>query len=187
MDAYDYLKDIFIPGLAPIIAALAIALVVRQEAGKLRLRGAMRLESDVGSVYRDVNYLIEAYQLMGLKVGSGQGDLTIEITELKRAFDQMWSKLMANPDVYKKYFLNAVPAGSRNPILLMLYELRCRFDRIIPPTFKLDTFVLYCLHKLSWLYESDELRLGETREVLEEIAKADPKFYEPWEKIGRAS
>ena len=108
IEIHNYVKDFVIPISSPFIAALAIVLVVRQESGKLTLQRLALLDADASSVYRDVNYLIEAYQETGLKkLASAGSALATDLDELSAAFERLWGKFMDNPDVYRNYFLNA--------------------------------------------------------------------------------
>jgi hypothetical protein len=177
IDWYGYSKDIIVPVVSPLVAALTVLSALWAERrSRARIRQE-ELDAAATSLYRDVAYARELYQLLGLAIEMGEAVPPARLTEIQGALDRVYTVLFSQPRVYEHYFGRKESMEKR--LLLLLGDLRVRYQSLAPGQ-SFDQVILFDLYVLLSLYETDAALLEEHERTLDIIEESNPQLYAPF-------
>lgn len=178
MTPYEIIKDIIVPVSSPLIAALALITVVKQERYKIRAKQNFDLQRSVNAVEREVLLLREAYQLIGIQLKQG-GTLESErIQTFEESSDRLFKVFHESPAVYDEYFAKNKSKLIKLRLPLLFSELQIKL-RQVKTAKVIDPFILFALYLLLYARVSHG-KDSEEIQILNNISATDPKFYSTW-------
>ena len=147
------LKDVIIPLLSPLIAVLTLILFVWHERKKLELKSKEEVNQIAKSIYRDLLYLREQWELFGLeKITQKEESKEERIELLRKIFERIRKNIFEKPEIWETYFSDIKTKVKDNKIFLLLGEMEIDFAR---KDFQYNDFILYAIYKLLYLWEKD--------------------------------
>jgi hypothetical protein len=176
MNVDPIIKDVLIPVLSPFVAVLTLALFVRQERRKLTIQRETELDIAARSIYRDLRLLRDEYQLLGLMIGKGESVEAERISTIQNTSQRIFKYLLEDPAVFEVYFLKPKARVKRTKLPLLLGELQIKLTTSTT-SLKIDTFVLFGVYLLLYIYDKNPKSSLETQQILDQIAETSPEFY----------
>ena len=161
------LKDVIIPILSPLIAVLTLILFVRHERKKLELKRKEEINQIAKSIYRDLLYLREQWQLFGLGIITKKAESKEERIELlRKIFERIRKNIFEKPEIWETYFSNIKTRVKDNKIFLLLGEMEINFAR---KDLQYNDFILYAIYKLLSYWEKDKIKKEELDNIINVI------------------
>ena len=161
------LKDAIIPLLSPLIAVVTLILFVRHERKKLELKRKEEVNQIAKSIYRDLLYLREQWQLFGLETREKKEDYKEERIDLLRdIFKRIRKNIFDKPEIWEIYFTNIKTRVDDNKIFLLLGEMEIDFAR---KNLEFNKFIFYAIYKLLYYWEKDINKKEELENIINMI------------------
>lgn len=173
---YQILKDFLVPLISPLIAAVALGSFLYQERRKSEVRRKHDVDIAVRSIYRDLLYLREAYQLLRLKQRANEAIEPERRKLIIDTADRIFGQLLTNPEIFEKYFVKANTGLKSNRFPLFLTELQIRLARIAAPDADGEV-ILFGIYLLLYLYDPDPIKANEHRAILQQISNTNPQLF----------
>jgi hypothetical protein len=171
MPIYEATKDILVPLLSPLVAALAIIFAVKQERQKLRAQHEHTLQGQVRAAERELLTLREMCQHMALQLRQGEPLAPERVAVYEESCGRLFKVFHDSPAAYDEFFSKRRPKikEARLPLLITELETRMRQLRLSK---ELDTLVLFGLYLL--LYARAPIGAdAEEANILGKIYKTD--------------
>lgn len=160
----EILKDFIIPILSPLIAVVTFILFVRHERKKLELEKKEEINQIAKSIYRDLLYLREQWQLFGVEVQRGEIEFKEERIELlRKIFERIRKNIFEKPEMWEIYFSNIETKVKDNKIFLLLGEMESGFAK---NDIQFNEFILYAIYKLLSYWEKDNNNKKEINHII---------------------
>lgn len=164
----NWLKDIIIPLLTLLLAIIVFFSFVWQERKKLRLKTEEDIDTVSRSIYRDLLYLLEQWQLFGLEKKDNQVNPN-RIILIREIYSRVKKNLFEKPEIFENYFRDIRIKTSDNKIFLLLGELEIDF---LNDKLDYNYFVNYAIYKLLSYWENDPQKLGEIEKIIKDFEKS---------------
>ncbi len=178
MDLYMFGKEILVPLVSPLIAVLTLIIYAKQERRKIAVQTDTDLKKSVHAVERDVLFLREAYQLVGLMMARGEPVEPERIKVIEEASDRIFKHFNEAPAVYDQYFSRPKAKIRSDRIPLLLNEMHIHF-RLLSKSTKPENILLFGLYLL--LYARTPTNSDtEELEIMQGIFKSNPAIYSAW-------
>lgn len=130
MGIYEFSKDILVPAISPLIAVLALALVVKQERAKLTAQRAHGLEASVKAAERELIMLREAYQLIGLHLVQNSPLEPERLASLEQSTDRLLKTFNEYPEAYEAFFSKRKRGLIMDKMPLLFSELQIKLRQV---------------------------------------------------------
>lgn len=162
-------KNLIIPLLSFLLGALIFLTFVWQERKKLLLKAEDSIKLVSKSIYRDLLYLQEQWQLFGLEKVHNQVNPN-RIILIREIFARIKKNLYERPEIFENYFNKIKLKTKDNKIFLLLGELEADF---IDTNLVYNFYVNYAIYKLLSYWETDAQKLLEIDEILKTFEKSN--------------
>ena len=162
------LKDVIIPLLSPLIAVLTLILFVWHERKKLELKSKEEVNQIAKSIYRDLLYLRDQWELFGAEIRLTEKPERKEerIELLRNIFERIRKNIFEKPEIWEIYFSDIKTKVKDNKIFLLLGEMEIDFAR---KNLQFNDFILYAIYKLLSLWEPDKNKKVELDNIINMI------------------
>lgn len=177
MHLYGMLKDIVIPLISPLVAAVAIILAVKQERKKLIEQHEHSLQLQIKAAERELLALRELYQRLGIQISQGVGLAAEQLAVYHESVNRFFKVFHDSPAAYEKFFDKRSTKIRKNRLPLLIAELEIHMRQLKTRT-NADPFVLFGLYLFLYARTDDEG--AEEMKILEGIYKKEPKLYGTW-------
>jgi hypothetical protein len=172
----NILKDIVIPLASPLIAVVTLLLFLRQELAKVKIQREFKFDSLVKSIYIDLQYLRDMYQMYGLELKTNHAPSPGREDEIIAIAKRIYRKFFEEPGNFFQYFSMVEYNTPDNNLFLLLGEFKIRIDTLKGKN-KFDDFILFSIYTLLYLYEEDGNLSEEHLKVINTIRESNSKLY----------
>ena len=175
---YEILKDIIVPALAPLVAVMALVFAARLERQKFLAQREHDLQISIDAAEREVLFLREAYQLIGLKLVCNEPVEPERIKCFEESVERFFNVIHGSPAIYEGYFSKNKKYIKTPRLPLLISELEIKL-RQLTRTKKIDDFVLFALYLLIYARKNPGSD-SEEIDILNKIYKTNQAMFEGW-------
>ena len=166
MTFYDFAKDILIPAVAPLGAALAVVFGLLRNAKKIR-RDAMN------ALYRDLDWTWQQYRLVANRE---TGIESVNGTVLTEAWERVFRRIHDDSEAMAEFYRRYLRKAEGEPLLLLgNARLKLEQARTDSKAF-LDIELMFALHNFLWLCELDEAKYVQHQDTLRSFLEMRPEL-----------
>ncbi len=163
----NWIKDVIVPLLTILLAVIVFFRFAWQERKKLRLKTEEDIDAVSRSVYRDLLYLREQWQLFGIESIQNKNNPDRQ-SLIREIFGRIKKNLYERPEIFENYFREIEIKTSDNKIFLLLGELECDF---INSQLHYNNFILYAIYKLLSYWEKNNEKSNEINSIIASLVE----------------